>query len=114
MATADPHEYRVAYGPHWPKIFAGREDQPGLQWAEKKLAERHGGRPEDYSVLVVGFWMLLHGAASLLSIQSEGPVAASLRANCLTACENLVSRAKDFRDGQNTTKKTPLRTQKTI
>jgi hypothetical protein len=58
--------------------------------------------------------MLLHGAASLLSVQSEGPVAAGLRANCLAACDKLVSKAKDFRNGSIRTKQIPTRLKKTI
>ena len=98
MAENSPHEYRLAFGPHWPQLYSLGDDQPGLLWAENKLAERCGGSPEQYQVIVRGLWMLLHGTASLLSLQPTGRVAERLRDHCLAACDKIVAKAMHFRD----------------
>jgi hypothetical protein len=69
-----------------------------LRWAENKFTERFGGSPGQYQVIVRGIWMLLHGTASLLSLQPKGEVAERLRQNCLAACDKIVAKANHFRD----------------
>ncbi|HEU5400390.1 MAG TPA: TetR/AcrR family transcriptional regulator [Terriglobales bacterium] len=98
MAENSPHEYQLAFGPHWPQLYSLGDDQPGLLWAERKCAERYGGYAGQYSVIVRGLWMLLHGTASLLSLQPKGEIAARLRQNCLAACDKIVAKADYFRD----------------
>mgnify|MGYP005820075213 CR=1 FL=1 len=98
LAATSPHEYQLAYGHHWPQLFSLLGDQPGLAWAEKMFAARSGGSPDQYSVIVRGLWMLLHGTASLLSLQPMGEVADRLRQNCLEACDKIISKASNFRN----------------
>ncbi len=98
LAVTSPHEYHLAYGRHWPQLYSLLADQPALAWAEKMLAARSGGSPDQYSVIVRGLWMLLHGTASLLSLQPKGEVADRLRQNCLAAYDRIVSKAGDFRN----------------
>lgn len=97
IAESNPHEYQLAFGPYWPQLYSLGEDQPALSWAERRLVERFGGSPNQYGVLVRGLWMLLHGTASLLSLQPKGEVAERLRQNCIAACDNIVSKATHFR-----------------
>jgi AcrR family transcriptional regulator len=96
IAETSPHEYQLLYGSLWPQLYSLQDDQPGLLWAERRLAERFG--PGQYGVVVRGLWMLLHGTASLLSVQPKGKVARRLRENCLAACDRIVSKADQFRD----------------
>lgn len=100
MAEDSPHEYQLAFGPYWPKLYSLGDDQPGLLWAEKRFADRSGGSPEEYRVIVRGLWMLLHGTASLLSLQPTGETAERLRQNCLAAVDKIISKATHFRDQQ--------------
>lgn len=97
LAVTSPHEYQLAYGHHWPQLYSLLGDQPGLSWAEKMFAARSGGTPDQYSVIVRGVWMLLHGTASLLSLQPKGEVADRLRQNCLEACDKIISKGYHFR-----------------
>ena len=97
-AEKSPHEYQLAFGPYWPQLYSFLDDQPGLLWAENKFAERFGGSSRQYQVIVRGIWMLLHGTASLLSLQPEGEVADRLRQTCLVACDRIVAKADHFRD----------------
>ena len=99
-AENSPHEYHLTFGPYWPRLYSLGDDQPGLVWAERKLAERFGGVSDQYKVIVRGLWMLLHGTSSLLSQEPDGEVAARLRRNCLEACDKIVAKANHFRDGQ--------------
>jgi AcrR family transcriptional regulator len=97
LAVTSPHEYQLAYSRHWPQLYSLQDDQPGLLWAEKMFAARSGGAPDQYRVIVRGLWMLLHGTASLLSLQPQGEVAERLRQTCLAACDMIVSKAHHFR-----------------
>jgi AcrR family transcriptional regulator len=98
LAVTSPHEYQLAHGHYWPQLYSLQDDQPGLLWAEKMFAARSGGSPDQYSVIVRGLWMLLHGTASLLSLQPKGEVADRLRQNCLAAYDKIVSNAVYFRN----------------
>lgn len=96
-AIEHPHEYQLVYGPHWPKVFAGETGRPGRQWAQEQLALRHGGRPEEYAMVATTLWLLLHGAASLLCQEPRGPTAQQIRQQCLSACDQILEKAPEFR-----------------
>ncbi len=89
-AIEHPYEYKLIYGPYWTKVFAIEMGRPGLEWTQEKLAELHGGDPKDYELVASTLWMLLHGAASLLSQEPTGRTPEEVRRKCLTACDRLL------------------------
>jgi AcrR family transcriptional regulator len=95
-AIQHPHEYQLIYGPHWHQVFSEETGRPGRQWAQEKLAARHGGKPADYDLVATALWMLLHGAASLLCQQPTGPTAGQIREQCLAACDRILEKAPHF------------------
>ena len=91
-AIEHPYEYKLIYGHYWTKVFAAEMGRPGLEWAQEKLAELHGGDPGEYELVASTLWMLLHGAASLLSQEPTGPTPEEIRRKCLSACERLLEK----------------------
>jgi AcrR family transcriptional regulator len=89
-AIENPHEYQLVYGPYWTQVFAIEMGRPGLDWTQAKLADLYGGEPQEYELMGIALWMLLHGAASLLSQQPTGKTPAEIRRKCLAACDRLL------------------------
>ena len=96
-AAQHPHEYQLIYGHHWPQVFSEETGRPGLEWTKQKLASRHGGQPEDYVLITSALWLLLHGAASLLTQHPEGQGSDRVREDCIAACSKLLEEAPKFR-----------------
>ena len=96
-AIEHPYEYKLIYGPYWTKVFAPEMGRPGLFWAQEKLAELHGGEPGDYELVVSALWMLLHGAATLLSQEPTGRTPEEIRRKCLAACDRLLANPRVLR-----------------
>jgi AcrR family transcriptional regulator len=94
-----PHEYRLIYGSRWFLVLSGASGRPGLKWVQRQFALRFGGKDKDYEYVTSAIWMLLHGAASMLTLQPKGPDADFVRTQCLTACTKMIKAAG--RGGQN-------------
>jgi AcrR family transcriptional regulator len=61
------HEYELFYSAH--SIRAGAKNvmgRPTRDTMRQKLAEKFGGKPEDYVRLTTALWMLSHGVAMLM------------------------------------------------
>ncbi len=95
-AIHHPHEYALIYGRFWPKVFSPKSGRPGLRWTQEQLAARYGGGPEKYQEVVSGLWLLLHGAASLLSQDPANPAAKYVREQCVEACDRIIKNAKSL------------------
>ena len=95
-AVSHPHEYALIYGPQWSLILSAESRRPGLRWTAEQLAKRHGGKPDDYQEITSALWLLLHGAAHLLTQQSKGPNAAYVRRQAFAACERIIKNAKNL------------------
>ena len=96
-AVEHPHEYKLIYGPYWTKVFAIEMGRPGLEWLQEKLAELHGGGPQEYELAAAALWMLMHGAASLLSQEPTGRTPDEIRRKCLAACDRLLANSSVLR-----------------
>ena len=96
-AVGHPHEYALIYGPKWSLVLSAESGRPGLRWTDEQLAKRHGGEPEQYVGVTSALWLLLHGAAQLLTQQSKGPSAAFVRRHAIAACERIIKNAKNLR-----------------
>ncbi len=65
FAEKHPHEYRLLWGPAWSEMYGPGRPRPIKDWLLEKLAERYGGRPQDYERTYYALFFLIHGAASL-------------------------------------------------
>ncbi len=92
-AVEHPHEYKLIYGPHWARVLSAESGRPGLRWTQEQFAKRHGGKPEDYEDVTAAVWLLLHGAADLLTQQAAGPSAEYVRRRTMEACGRIIKRA---------------------
>ncbi|HEX6880519.1 MAG TPA: TetR/AcrR family transcriptional regulator [Terriglobales bacterium] len=98
-ATDHPHEYWLIYGPKWPRVLSDERGRPGLEWTDQQLAKRFGGKPEQYRVVTTALWLLLHGAASLITQQANGDDSSRIREESVAACRRVLLSAKILRDG---------------
>ena len=71
-----------------------RESRPNFAFTEKMAAKELGGAPEDYTILALQIWSLLHGTAMLIISKSipEGHEG-ELRAACRAAVKALLEAA---------------------
>ncbi len=80
-ALRHPHEYELFYRYNYQLCYspqsrsAGFEPagQPSREVMRQKLQQKLGGSPESHEELLVGLWMLVHGAAMLLIAKSILP-----------------------------------------
>lgn len=82
FALSNPHEYELFYS-HGPVLDPRRgrklpvpplrQMRPNFALVERTAAKELGGRPEDYTVLTLQTWALVHGAAMLMLTKSIPP-----------------------------------------
>ncbi len=92
-ALRHPHEYRLVHGHYWPKILSRGVGRPGLEWVQRKFTERFGGTPEQYEVVATSLWLLVHGAANLLTQHSAGENPRFVREQCVAGCNRIIEEA---------------------
>lgn len=96
FAEEHPHEYRLLFR-SWIDIFHPDQPRPGRAWFMAQLANRFGGAPEDYDRAFYAFFLLAHGAASLLSVPSDEVASAEVRKNFLAVSDKLVKNIEILR-----------------
>lgn len=105
-----PHEYELFYtygAALSPPKGAGRprpirESRPNFALVEELLAQRLGGRPDQYTHLALALWATLHGTAMLLLSKSipEGHEE-ELRLACRSAVKVLLESANHFSQAES-------------
>jgi AcrR family transcriptional regulator len=97
FAEEHPHEYQLLFR-SWTDIFHPDHPRPGRAWFMNQLASRFGGAPEDYDRAFYAFFLLTHGAASLLSLPSDHKARDEVRSNCFAVAETLLKHIKIVRN----------------
>jgi AcrR family transcriptional regulator len=93
LAIERPYDYKLMFEVGWPNMFT---PQHGILWGRERLAEVHGGEPEDYEQVVNALWMQLHGGASLLLRAQTPEITKYLLESCLSSCAVIVAKAEAF------------------
>jgi AcrR family transcriptional regulator len=106
FALSHPHEYELYYLHEYELLFSaspGREatlnqifkqKRPAVELMKGKLAAQLGGSPDDYTLLTLAVWALLHGTVMLLIAKTIQPQhAAEMRSACRTSVETLLRSA---------------------
>lgn len=70
FAEQHPNEYRLIWD-SWNEMFDPDAPRPVRAWALSQLAQRFGGKPEDYELSFYGTVFLTHGASMLLTSPSD-------------------------------------------
>ncbi|HEY6129399.1 MAG TPA: TetR/AcrR family transcriptional regulator [Candidatus Acidoferrum sp.] len=96
FAEEHPHEYQLLFR-SWTDIFHPDQPRPGRVWFMTQLANRFGGAPEDYDRAFYAFFLLAHGAASLLSVPSDEVASNEVRNNFLAISDTLLKNIKILR-----------------
>jgi len=84
-----PHEYQLLLHA-WSDIFHPELPRPGRAWLMTQFANRFGGDPEDYSLVVYALIMLSHGAATVLSIPGDEIARHEVEQNFLAISDRLI------------------------
>ena len=96
FAEDHPHEYQLLFR-SWTDFFHPDQPRPGRAWFMNQLAARFGGAPEDYDRAFYAFFLLSHGAASLLSLPGDEKARDEVRRNCFAIAEVLLKQVKILR-----------------
>ena len=99
-ALSHPHEYELYYMHEYELLFSGRpargvtlnqtfkEGRPSVELMKGRLAAQLGGSPDDYTLLELSLWALLHGTVMLLIAKTIQPEHAAVMRE---ACRNSVT-----------------------
>ncbi len=110
-SLSHPHEYELYYQHEYELLFAAiptrgvtlnqifKQKRPAVELMKGKLAAQLGGSADDYALLTLAMWALLHGTAMLLIAKTIQPQhARQMRTACRTAVETLLREAAKVRD----------------
>ena len=97
-AEANPHEYELLRL-SWPHMYSPDRSRPGRVWVLAQMAERFGGRPEDYGQLVDAMFLICQGAASLLAVEGDTAAHEAMREACIRTCDQMIQHVEIFRSG---------------
>jgi AcrR family transcriptional regulator len=96
-AEAHPHEYELLRL-EWARLYSPARPRPGRVWAQAQMAERFGGRPEDYGQIVDALFLICHGTSTLLTVGVGETVAQeAMRAACIKTCDRIIEHVGIFR-----------------
>lgn len=70
FAEQHPHEYELLWN-SWTDVFHPEGPRPVRAWALSQLANRFGGKPEDYSLTFYALFLLSHAASMLLTVPGD-------------------------------------------
>jgi AcrR family transcriptional regulator len=97
FAEENPHEYQLLYST-WTDVFHPEMPRPGRALLMSQLANRFGGKPEDYGRAFYALFLLTHGAASLLSVQGDEVAHKEVRENFHSVCNTFFQNIELFRE----------------
>ena len=97
FAEENPHEYQLLLST-WTDIFHPEMPRPGRVWYLTQLANRFGGKPEEYSRAFYALFLLSHGASSLLAVPGDEVAHNEVRENYYSICNTLLRNIRLFRD----------------
>ena len=85
-----PHEYHLLLHA-WSDVFHPELPRPGRAWLMTQFANRFGGDPGEYSLIVYALIMLSHGAATVLSIPGDEIARQEVEGNFLKIADRLIA-----------------------
>ena len=97
FAEKHPWEYQLLFGPAWTEIFAPGRPRPISDWLMAQLAQRFGGKPEDYLQFHFALFLATHGGASMLAAAPKSRANIGVRETCLAVCDAMVDNIQIFR-----------------
>lgn len=95
FAEQHPNEYRLIWD-SWNDVFVPDAPRPVRAWALAQLAQRFGGKPEDYLLSFFGVVFLAHGAAMLLTSPCDGVAREVVRSKFPLVADALIRNAHLF------------------
>lgn len=99
FAEQNPNEYRLIWD-SWNEAFDPEVPRPIRAWALAQLAQRFGGKPEDYLPSFFCVLFLVHGAAMLLAAPGEDAARDVVRAKFSPVVDVLIRNAHLFKEQQ--------------
>ena len=92
LSFAENHalEYQLLFGPLWAEVMGPGSPRQIRAWLLERLAERFGGKAQDYEHIFWTLFFLLQGAASLLAATPRRKANIEIRRNCMAACDALL------------------------
>jgi AcrR family transcriptional regulator len=97
FAEEHPNEYQLLWNT-WTDIFHPDLPRPGRLWFMAQLADRFGGKPEDYARAFYAFFLLVHGAATLLGVPGDEVAREEVHRNLLSICDIFLRNVELFRE----------------
>jgi AcrR family transcriptional regulator len=91
---AHPREYELLRS-YWGHFFT--TPRPVRAWLLTQLAARLGGKPEEYSAVYDGIFLVCHGASTLLISAPNESVLEATRQICIRVCDEILHNAELFR-----------------
>jgi AcrR family transcriptional regulator len=95
-AEANPHDYDLLRL-EWAELYSPSRPRPGRVWVMAQMAERFGGRPEEYGQFVDALFLICHGACTLLTVEGEKVAHDAIREACIKTCDRMLEHVEIFR-----------------
>ncbi|MGH9741049.1 MAG: TetR/AcrR family transcriptional regulator [Candidatus Acidiferrum sp.] len=95
FAERHPNEYRLLWT-SWSEVFRPDSPRPIQTWVLSQLANRFGGKPEDYLLSFFGLIFLCHGAAMLLTTPGEDAAHEEVRTKFPLISDAMLQNARLF------------------
>jgi len=95
FAEQHPNEYALMWN-SWTEIFHPENPRPVRAWFLSQLANRFGGKPEDYSLTFYAMFLLTHGAAMLLTVPGDDIAHQEVRENFPLIADAILHNPKLF------------------
>lgn len=96
FAENHPREYRLLFGPAWTRVIGKQRPRPSKDWMQQQFAARFGRTSEDYELAFYAFFLLMHGAASLISVAPAVQENKEAEENCIAICDLLLKNMQVF------------------
>src|SRR5215472_1196319 len=96
FARQHPREYKMISGAVWTELMGPDRPRPVQDWLQSWLAARFGGQPQDYAGFFHALFLLMHGAASLLTVSKHRAANKEIEENCVAICDLLIKNIEIF------------------
>ena len=94
-----PHKYELLWLV-WTEVFRPDQPRPIRTWLLERLANRFGGKPEQFALTFYAIFLLSHGAATLLTVPGNEDVRKELRESFLAISDAILQRGDTFQSNR--------------